>query len=137
MNWISLANKFYFKHCLWKKKLVTGTSVKLKLLMSSVGFPGGSAGKESTWNTEDLGSISGLGASPAEGNLLQYSGLENSVDCIVSGVAKTQCLLQKTSLTEWKEKSEKIFVKHISNKELASKYVKDSKNSTTRKQATQ
>ena len=44
------------------------------------GFPGGSAGKEYTCNAGDLGSISGLGRSPGEGNSysLQYSGLENS-----------------------------------------------------------
>jgi len=39
----------------------------------------------------DLGSIPRLGRSPGEGNsyLLQYSGLENSMDCIVHGVAKS------------------------------------------------
>ena len=42
----------------------------------------GSAGKESTRNAGDLGSISGLGSSPGEGKgyPLQYSGLENSMD---------------------------------------------------------
>ena len=55
-------------------------------------FPGGSAGKESTCNVGDLGLIPGLGKSPGEGNkyLLQYSGLEKSMDCIVHGVAKSQ-----------------------------------------------
>ena len=45
-------------------------------------FPGGSAGKESTCNVGNLGSIPGLGRSPGEGNsyLLQYSGLENLMD---------------------------------------------------------
>ena len=54
------------------------------------GFPGSSADKESACNEEDLVSISGLGRSPAEekGYPLQYSGLENSTDCIVHGVAK-------------------------------------------------
>ena len=49
-------------------------------------FPCGSAGKESTCNAGDLGLILGLGRSPGEGKgyPLQYSGLENSVDCIVS-----------------------------------------------------
>ena len=44
--------------------------------------PGGSAGKESTCNVGDLGSIPGLGKSFGEGNSypLQYSGLENSMD---------------------------------------------------------
>ena len=39
----------------------------------------GSAGKESAYNMGDLGSMSGLGRSPGEGNSyqLQYSGLEN------------------------------------------------------------
>ena len=36
----------------------------------------------------DLGSIPGLGGSPGEGNPLQYSGLENSMDCVVHKVAK-------------------------------------------------
>ena len=51
----------------------------------SLGFPGGSAGKESACNARDLGSIPGLGRSPGEENgyPLQYSGLENSTDCIV------------------------------------------------------
>ena len=54
-------------------------------------FPWGSAGKESTCNEGDLGSIPGLGISPGEGKgyPLQSSGLENSMDCIVHGVAKS------------------------------------------------
>ena len=53
-------------------------------------FPGGSAGKESAYNAGDPGSILGFGRSPAEGNSypLQYSGLENYMDCIVHGVSK-------------------------------------------------
>ena len=44
-----------------------------------LGFPCGSAGKESPCNARDLGSIPGLGRSPGKGKdfLLQYSGLEN------------------------------------------------------------
>ena len=59
-----------------------------------LGFSCGSAGKESTWNVEDLGSIPGLGRSPEEGKgyILQYSGLENAMDCIIHGVAKSQML---------------------------------------------
>ena len=43
----------------------------------------------------DTGSIPGFGRSPGEGNgyPLQYSGLENSMDCIVHGVAKSQTRL--------------------------------------------
>ena len=53
-------------------------------------FPGGSASKESTCNVGDLGSIPGLRRSPGEGNgyPLQYSGLENSMECIIHGVAE-------------------------------------------------
>ena len=60
--------------------------------MAVMGFPGGSAGKESACNAEDLGSISGLGRSPTEekGYPLQYSGLENSMDYTVHGVTKSQ-----------------------------------------------
>ena len=49
-----------------------------------LGFPCGSAGKEFTCNVGDLGSIPGLGRSPGEGKgySLQYSGLENSMDCL-------------------------------------------------------
>ena len=44
---------------------------------------------------EDLGLIPGLGRSPGEGKgyALQYSGLENSMDCIVYGVAKSRTRL--------------------------------------------
>ena len=53
-----------------------------------MGFPGGSAGKECACNVGDLGSIPGLGRM-GDGNgypPLQYSGLENSMDCMVHGV---------------------------------------------------
>ena len=48
------------------------------------GFPCGSAGKESACNAGDLSLIPGLGRCPGEGNgySLQYSGLENSMDCM-------------------------------------------------------
>ena len=50
-----------------------------------MGFPGGSAGKESACNARDLSLIPGLGRSPGEGNgyPLQYSGLEKSMDYTV------------------------------------------------------
>ena len=55
-----------------------------------LGFPCGSAGKESTCNAGDQGSIPGLGGSPGEGKgcPLQYSGLENAMDCVVRGDCK-------------------------------------------------
>ena len=56
-----------------------------------LGFPGGSAGKEFAHSVGDLGLIPGLGRSPGEGNgyPLQFSGLENSMDCMVHGVARS------------------------------------------------
>ena len=56
-----------------------------------MGFPGGSAGKDPSAVAGDLGLIPGLGGSPEEGKdyPLQYSDLENSMDYIVHGVAKS------------------------------------------------
>ena len=60
-------------------------------MLALLGFPGGTAGKESASSEGDLGSVPELGRSPEEGKgyPLQYSGLENSIDCIVHGVAKS------------------------------------------------
>ena len=57
-----------------------------------MGFPGGSAGEESSCSSGDVGLIPGLGRSLVEGHgyPLQCSGLENSVGCIVHGVPKSQ-----------------------------------------------
>ena len=44
------------------------------------GFSGGSVSKGSAYNAGDLGSIPELGRSPGNGNPLQYSCLENSMD---------------------------------------------------------
>ena len=56
-----------------------------------MGFPGGSVNKESACNEGDLGLIPGLGRSPGEGKgyPLQHSCLENSMDCIGHGFAKS------------------------------------------------
>ena len=56
-----------------------------------MGFSCGSTGKESACNEGNLGSIPGLGRSSREGKgyPLQYSVLENSMDCIVHGVEKS------------------------------------------------
>ena len=63
-------------------------------------FPGGSDGKESACNAQDLSSIPGSGRSPGEmdGNPLQYSCLDNSMErgawgATVHGVAKSQTWL--------------------------------------------
>ena len=100
---------------IWDKILASGTrppllaklepSSHLCLFFSSkqifyphiqLGFPDdGSAGKESACNVGELGSIPGLGRSPREGKdyPLQYSGLKNSMDCIVHGVTENQTQL--------------------------------------------
>jgi len=51
-------------------------------LIARLGFPGGSDGKVTACNARDLGSIPGSGKSPGEGNgnPLQYSCLDNSMD---------------------------------------------------------
>ena len=61
---------------------------------------GGSAGKESACNAGELGSIPELGRSPGEekGYPLQYSGRENSMDCIVHGVTKSWTRLSEFHL---------------------------------------
>ena len=65
-----------------------------------MGFPGASDSKESIYNAGDLGSVPGSGRSPGEGNgnPLQYSYLENSMDrgagwATVQGVSKSQIQL--------------------------------------------
>ena len=73
-----------------------------------MGFPGGLDGKESAYSAEDLGSIPGSGRSSTEGNgnPLQYSCLENTMDggswqATVHGVAKSQTRLSDFFLFYW------------------------------------
>ena len=70
------------------KELGTTERLTHRDLTIVMGFPCGSAGKESPCNAGDLGSILGLGRSPGEGKgyPFQYSGLENFMDCKVHGV---------------------------------------------------
>jgi len=65
-----------------------------------LGFPCGSAGEEFACNGGDLGPIPGLGRSPGEvkGYPLQYSGLENFMECKVHGVTKSQTWLSDLHL---------------------------------------
>ena len=74
---------------------ITARFPELNRTTSSLGFPCGSAGKESVHNSGDLGSIPGLGKSPGEGKgyPLQYCGLKNFMDYIVHGVAKSRTRL--------------------------------------------
>ena len=73
----------------WEDLLEKGQATHTPVFL---GFPGGSADKESTCNMGDLGLIPGLGRSPAEekGYPLRYSGLENFMDYVVHGVAKSR-----------------------------------------------
>ena len=72
------------------------------VVRGTLGFPCGSAGKESACNAGDLGLIPGLGRSPGEekGYPLQYSGLEISIDCIVHVVTESDTT-EQLSLTQW------------------------------------
>ena len=66
-----------------------------------LGFPHNSVGKESDYNARDSCLIPGLGRFPGEGKgyPLQYSGLENSMDCIVHEVAKSRTWLSDFHFT--------------------------------------
>ena len=71
-----------------------------RYLREDMGFPGVSEGKDSACSAGDLGSIPGSGRCPGEGNgnPLQYSCLENSMDrgawrAAVHAVSKSQTRL--------------------------------------------
>ena len=74
------------------------------------GFLCGSADKESTCNVGDLSSIPGLGRPPGErkGYPLQYSDLENSMDCRVHGVSNSWTWLSDFHIQSLKAKSKMI-----------------------------
>ena len=80
--------------CLLCVSAFSPTVSRTQVFIFSV-YPCGSAGKEPACNAGDLGSIPGLGRSPGEGKgyPLQYSGLENSMDYTIHGVAKSQTRL--------------------------------------------
>ena len=78
-----------------------------------MGFPSGSGGKESAYSVGNLGSIPGSGRSPGEvnGNPLQYSCLENSMDRgtwgdKVHGVTKSQ-----TRLSDYHSLTQTLYIK--------------------------
>ena len=71
-----LGERFFFKNIYHK-------AININMhFPRAMGFPGGSDGKESSSSAGDLGSIPESGRSPGEGNgnLLQYSCLENSMN---------------------------------------------------------
>ena len=77
----------------WKNWMfMEGLGEIMKEWIDKLGFPDSSVGKESSCNGGDRGAIPGSGRSPGEGigYPLQYSGLENSMDCIVYGVTKSR-----------------------------------------------
>ena len=86
-------NVMKFRICFKLVGKMGGSINETMLTVTLIGWwiPGSSAGKESACNVGDLGSIPGLGRSPGEGNgyPLQYSGLENSMDCIVQGITNS------------------------------------------------
>ena len=80
------------EHCTLEKWRTEGRKrIFFSRLIPLGGFPDGSDGKESACNVRDPGSISGLGRSPGEenGNPLQYSCLENSMDREAWGLQST------------------------------------------------
>ena len=103
----------YMEICIYTIHISTYTDCAV--LCCLLGFPDSSVGKESACNAGDPSLIPGSGRSPGEGKRypLQYSGLENSMDCIVHGVAKSQTRLRdfhfqfhgvyyrKTSICQW------------------------------------
>ena len=74
------------------KPIIINSRLCVTHTLTVLGFPCGSAGKESACNAENLGSIPGLGRSAGggKGYPLQYSGLEISMDCMVHGVQGVQ-----------------------------------------------
>ena len=85
-NWVSLARSLVRS----QSRFISFQMMQTQMTLF-YDFPCGSAGKESTCNAVDLSSIPVLGRSPGEGKgyPLQYSGLENSMDCVVHGVTKS------------------------------------------------
>ena len=86
---------FSFHNPLWILLLESPTNFLESTYKTAELLLGSSADKESSCNAGDLGSIPGLGRSPGEGNgnQLQYSGLESSMDSIVYGVTKSRMSL--------------------------------------------
>ena len=84
---------------IWENSQLIASLPKFKHFLS--GSPGGSDGKESACSVRDPGSVPGLGRTPGEGNgyPLQYSDLENSMDCIVHGVTKSRTWLSDFHFT--------------------------------------
>ena len=100
-------------------KKVCQCEEKILFTSESHGLPFSSAGKETTCNAEDLGLIPGLERSFREGKgyPLKYSGLENSLDSTVHGVAKSQTQLSDFYFREvsecWKSRNFWIYIGNL------------------------
>ena len=83
MIWIAVPN-WYMTY--------SKNSINVLYCYNSLGYPHSSISKECTCNAGDPSLIPGLERPPREGigYPLQYSGLENSMDGIVQGVAESQ-----------------------------------------------
>ena len=107
MNWELGISRWKLLYIEW-----ANSKILLSSTMNCIQYPVinhcGSAGKESTCNVGDLGLVPGLGRSPGEGKgyPLQYSGLENSMDCMYSpwGCKKSDTTeqLSLSNQPEWK-----------------------------------
>ena len=88
--WIKVSKHWYYWY-LGPNTSCLGGSCSPYDIYQLTGFPGGSNGKEFSCSAGVMGLILGLGRVPGEGNSCppQYSGLENSMDCIVLGFAKS------------------------------------------------
>ena len=86
-----------------------------------LGFPCGSASKESACNAGDLSSNPGLGRSPrvGKGYPMPVSGLENSMDCIVRGVTKSWTWLSDFHFHTHMKRHEKREVREAKKCEVA------------------
>ena len=114
-NWTELNLSVHFPHwmvkCLKLRPMshlslyAPGPCTISRPIICPKGFPGGSAGEESTCNAGDLGLILRLGRSPGEGTgyPLQYSGLKNSMDCSPWS-CKESDITERLSLSHVQEK---------------------------------
>ena len=95
--------KFTFENMfliIWSHSSKIYITYNLNYIHTYMGFSCDSAGKESACNAGEMGSNPGLGRSTGEGKgyPLQYSGLENSLDCLVHGVAKSRTWLSNVHI---------------------------------------
>ena len=83
--------------------------------LQHMSFSDSSVGIESTCNAGDPGLIPGLGRYPGEGKgyPLQYSSLENSMDCIVHGVPKSQTRLNDFHFNSSRQQKKKPKVEEV------------------------